>query len=232
MSHRHAVLTLETADICVNCWHTRSEHTHLCGVEGCTGPCSQFALTRASKEEMVAKAEIERMPYEDLEKLYSPELIKYMEDKMRAMFIHRLWTEQPMEEHINPHRDEIVEKVSKILLKELYDLPTQAAKEDARQLAREIYDELFGAIPEYDNHHNALLCPYCNRRRDEEERKIRADAFEDAAVEMDRLVEVMKEQHERITTQSSRNWASSYIADREAHAVWLRKWAEKERNKE
>lgn len=85
---------------------------------------------------------------------------------------------------------------------------------------------------ELDNHHNALTCPYCNRRRDEQERKIRALAFEDAAEEMDRLVEVMREEQTRVKRLGVRDWTSGYIADREGHAVWLRDRAKAERSKE
>lgn len=61
-------------------------------------------------------------------------------------------------------------------------------------------------------------------------KETRAQAFEDAAKEMDRLVGIMKEQQQRILFEDQRDWASSYIADREGHAVWLRKWAEREMN--
>lgn len=62
--------------------------------------------------------------------------------------------------------------------------------------------------------------------------EIRARAFEDAAKEMDRLVKVMEQQRKRVITEGQFDWPSGYIADREGHAVWLRKWAEEERSKD
>lgn len=129
---------------------------------------------------------------------------------------------------MNPHRDETVKKIKVVLLSHMADLPTTAAE----AVSEKLYYEVFGFIPEYDNHHNALMCPYCNRRRDEEERKIRAQAFEEAAEEMDRLVVVMRGEQERIKGTGQPDWPGSYIADREGHAIRFRKWAEKERNKE
>lgn len=131
---------------------------------------------------------------------------------------------------MTPHRDETVKKIKVVLLSHMADLPTTAAE----AVSETVYEEVFGAIPEYDNHHNALMCPYCNRRRDEEERKIRAQAFEEAAEEMDRLVVIMREEQKRIRESTNRfpDWCNSYISDREGHAVWLRKWAKEERNKE
>lgn len=90
---------------------------------------------------------------------------------------HRSRLSSRMASDMNPHRDETVKKIKVVLLSHMADLPTTVAE----AVSEKVYEEVFGVIPEYDNHHNALICPYCNRRRDEEERKIRTETLNKAA---------------------------------------------------